>query len=108
MPKRKKQENSFAILVGFSILLVIVFKIFRNMMKIKKQPVTSSRVLRNSEYAPMAELMEAMARHESGVYSNLLATDYNNIFSMKEARKREFVREGVVPFHALRYSGYRL
>lgn len=36
----------------------------------------------------MVKLIEAMAKHESGNYSNRLTRDYNNIFSMGFPSKR--------------------
>lgn len=76
------------ILVG--LLLIFLFG-KRTGKRIK--PINNPLLL-NSRFAAMASLIEAMAKHESGNYSNRLSREYYNIFSMGFPRIRPALNIG--------------
>lgn len=61
------------------LALSLIFLIGRNILRTK--PISSKRI-QNSKYSGLAKYIEAMARHESGNYTNRLSKQFNNIFSM--------------------------
>lgn len=77
------------------IICLVLFLIFRfGKMKNNKKPIESDRLL-FSRWGQMAKLIEAQARHETGNYTSDLFKRGNNVFGMRIAKKRPFVRSGI-------------
>lgn len=76
------------------VIALVLFLIFRfGRMKNNKKPIESDRLL-NSPWGGMAKLIEAQARHETNNYQSYLVKRANNLFGMRVAVKRPFVRIG--------------
>lgn len=79
------------------IILVMLLLISLGLIQqTQAEPSTSLRLL-TSKYRNYAKWLNAMAKYETGNYSNTLSTDYNNIFSMGYPTKRPSVNQGSTP-----------
>ena len=101
----KKSLNMWLVALITLLIAFVTFLLWK--MTARKNTKSYLEELEGTKYQAYKPFIEAMAKHESGNYTNGLSREYNNIFSMKVPSQRPFERSGETrPFPEGIFSAY--
>lgn len=83
--KHYKKYKPYYVGLLTALVAFLIWIIAKN----KTKPKGIYSVLEGSKYEPMAKLIEAQAKHETGNYTSRAFKENNNLFGMKNAIRRE-------------------